>query len=151
MVSATLALSFDDFFEDLYVENLAYVLGIDPARIKVVSVVAGSVVLKVAIGPTAAEAAALANPIAEEPFDTSNNMDAEVRKKILRAPPNFKRHAVKYYTGSCTFAIPQSREVWSLKTNENAPRQQLCVFRNDSQARRFVPLHALNTPKSAEI
>ena len=132
------------------------------------------VALKVAIGPTAAEAAALANPIAEEPFDTSNNMDAEVRKKILRAPPNFKRHAVKYYTGSCTFAIPQSREVyspryrymicnvtthggvlsgqvWSLKTNENAPRQQLCVFRNDSQARRFVPLHALNTPKSAEI
>lgn len=34
-VSATLALSVEDFYADRYVENVAFVLGIDPARIKV--------------------------------------------------------------------------------------------------------------------
>jgi hypothetical protein len=61
-----------------YVENLAYVLGINPARIRVVSVIAGSVILKIAIGPSAAEMAILEENIPEQDFDISANMDAEV-------------------------------------------------------------------------
>ena len=40
-VSSVLVMPLDQFFEDQYISNLAFVLGIDPSRIKVVSVVAG--------------------------------------------------------------------------------------------------------------
>ncbi|KAK3258451.1 hypothetical protein CYMTET_32501, partial [Cymbomonas tetramitiformis] len=59
MVSATLALSIDDFYAERYVENVAYVLGIDPSRIKVASVVAGSVVLQFNIEASQSEVAGL--------------------------------------------------------------------------------------------
>ena len=91
MVSATLALSIEDFYEELYVENLAFVLGIDPARIRVVSVVAGSVILTATISPTAEEVAALSGSIPDQTFDTSNNIDAEVRCLRCSTRVDFRR------------------------------------------------------------
>ncbi|GAQ89759.1 hypothetical protein KFL_005590010 [Klebsormidium nitens] len=45
MVSSTLAMNIADFFENNFVSNLAFVLGIDTTRIKVVSIKAGSVLV----------------------------------------------------------------------------------------------------------
>eukprot|EP00899_Mesostigma_viride_P025002 jgi/Mesvir1/5687/Mv15702-RA.1 len=46
LVSQTLAMNIEDFFEENFVSNLAFVLGIDPARIRIVDIRAGSVILK---------------------------------------------------------------------------------------------------------
>lgn len=50
-VSLTLAVNIDDFFEAHFVDNVAATLSIDPARIRVVSVVAGSVNVDFEIAP----------------------------------------------------------------------------------------------------
>ena len=70
-VSAKLAMSFSDFYEDRYIANMARVLNIDPSRIKIVSVVPGSVVIDMIITqePRVLEESGIYGEIPEKEFD----------------------------------------------------------------------------------
>jgi len=50
-VSMTMAVSIENFYEDEFVNNIAYLLNIDKERVRVVSIVAGSVGVDLEIGP----------------------------------------------------------------------------------------------------
>jgi hypothetical protein len=50
-VTLTLDTSLDTFFEDRFVANVAFLLGIDASRIKIVSIRRGSVIINMQIGP----------------------------------------------------------------------------------------------------
>lgn len=84
-VSQTLAVSIDAFFETQtkFLQNLAFVLGIEMTRIKIMKVVPGSVVLDYLI----IEDPKIANqPIAEPVFDTSRNVDP-LTQALLKTMP----------------------------------------------------------------
>ena len=95
-VSLKLAVSASDFFDEAaFVENMAFLLNIDPARIKKVSIVADtgrallqtdgsttySVSLEIADDPESS-----AQPIPEPTYDTSNNVDAATATAIQDDP-----------------------------------------------------------------
>lgn len=82
-VKARIEMSIDDFYADRYVANVASVLGIDPSRIKVVSIRAGGVITEYIITPSEAELAALEAPIQEVEYDTSQNADPESMASLV--------------------------------------------------------------------
>ena len=79
-VSAKLAMSFEDFYEDMYIQNMAKLLNIDPKRIKIVSVVPGSVVIDLIIteDPEVLEKSGLYGDIPDKEFNTAAFEDPEV-------------------------------------------------------------------------
>lgn len=74
-MSTTLALTIDQFFDtkQLFLQGLAFVLGIDLKRLHVVSVVPGSAKVDYLVYE---EPAAAEQPIPEPKFDTSKNVDS---------------------------------------------------------------------------
>lgn len=75
-VNARLNLDINQFYDikGLFVANMAYLLGIDPARIRIVSITAGSTVVDYAI---AEDPAVADQPLLDPSFDTSGNVDAD--------------------------------------------------------------------------
>ena len=70
-VSAKLDMNFADFYEERYIENMANLLEIDPSRIKVVSVIPGSVVIDFIVlqDPKVLEASGIYDDIPESEVD----------------------------------------------------------------------------------
>jgi hypothetical protein len=85
-VSQRLAVSLNDFYDmqDRFLANLAFVLGIPPARIKVVRITAGSTVVDYVV---TADPALSAAPIPEPSYDTSNNVDPTTAAQLASMTP----------------------------------------------------------------
>ncbi|QDZ24800.1 fibrocystin-L [Chloropicon primus] len=78
-VSAKLDMNFADFYEERYIENMASLLDIDPSRIKIVSVIPGSVIIDMIIlqDPKTLEESGLYDDIPENTIDESGFVDPE--------------------------------------------------------------------------
>lgn len=111
-VTPKLAMSVADFYatQENFIQNMAFVLGIDPKRIRIAKVVAGSAIVDLEIGEDLSLSSHTVLP--EQPFDTSNNVDMDTAAEIMDLiksdvlPQNFSVN--DYYDLFATEQLPDT-------------------------------------------